>query len=234
MPPATNSGQAMQNLQSYTAGMQSPDQLMQSANNQFQVGQQQQQVGGLRQAVNNTENLLNQVAPSVMGRTANSLVTSAQADRQIANEQAPLNTQLNKENQDYNQANANLVQSQDQASQLANAEMTGQSQRQSYLQGIYNDLYTQEQNAAQLASNERIANTNAAASRASGGGGGSAASAKASLGQDIQNAFDNFDVRPPYYTENTILPTLIQAYPEIDPAAIQKQVYATRKLLGYG
>lgn len=175
MPPAANSQQAMSNLQNYTNSMQSPDQIVNSANQQFGVQGQQQNLSGLRQSIENTTNLLNNVAPSVMGRTANSLVTSAQANRQIANEQAPLNTQFNKEQTDYSNANSDYQNSLAQAEQLANAKLTGQTQQQSYLQGIYNDLYTQEQNAAQLAAEKYAADASvraagAAAPRAPGGG----------------------------------------------------------------
>ncbi len=167
--PAQNSQQALGNLQQFTQGMQSPQAAMGAANNQFDITGQQQQVQGLRTAVQNTNQLLNQVAPSVMGRTANSLVTQAQANAQIQNQEAPLNAQLNTENQAYGNANQDYQSSLAQAANMGNATLTGQNQEQSYLQGIYNDLYTQENNAAQLASNERVANTNAAASRSSSG-----------------------------------------------------------------
>lgn len=235
-PMAQNSSQAMQNLQGFTGAMQSPQAAMDAANKQYGVQQQQQQVSGLRQAIQNTTGVLNQVAPSIMGRTANSLVTAAQANRQIQNEEAPLNTQRNQENQDYTNANSNLQDDLTQASNLANANLNAQGQQESYLQGIYNDLYTQEQNAAQLAEQEREANLQA--SSASSGGSLSAAQQKAdaqtAFNGDLVNAFANFGARPTRYTENTIIPTLAAAYPEIDAATIAKDVYAYRKAIGYG
>jgi hypothetical protein len=141
---------------------------MAQANSQFGVGQAQQQVQGLRTSLQNTNNLLQQVAPSVMGRTANSLVTSAQANRQIQNEQAPLNTQFNQEDQAYSNANQDYQSALQQADQLANANLGFQGQHQSYLQGIYNDLYTQEQNAAQLAADKYAADASVKAAGASG------------------------------------------------------------------
>lgn len=170
MPPATTSGQAQQNLQSFGNSMQSPDQAVNAANTQFGVQQKQQQVQDLRQTLQNTEGLLNKVAPSVMGRTANSLVTDAQANRQIQNEQAPLNTQLNQENQQYSNANQDYTGALTQAQNMANATLTGQQDKLSYLQGVYNDLYTQEQNAAQLAAEKY------AADRAASGSGGASPS----------------------------------------------------------
>ncbi len=98
-----------------------------------------------------------------MGRTQNSLVTSAQANRQIQNEQAPLNTQLNKENQDYSNANQDYQSALSQSQNAANANLGFQNQHQSYLQGIYNDLYTQENNASQAAEAKREFDTSQAA-----------------------------------------------------------------------
>ncbi len=168
MPPATaqNSQQAQSNLQSYTQGMASPDQAIANANSQYGVGQAQQTAQGLRTALQNTNQLLNQVAPGVMGRTQNSLVTSAQANRQIQNEQAPLDTQFNQENQDYSNANQDYQSALSQAQNAANANLGFQNQHQSYLQGIYNDLYTQEQNAAQLQAEKYAADANVRAAGA--------------------------------------------------------------------
>lgn len=153
--PAQNSAQALQNLQSYAGSTKSPEQDLQQQQQNLGVTAAQQTVTGLRGAIQNTTNLLSQVAPSVMGRTANSLVTSAQADQQINNEQAPLNTQLNTENQNYTNANSDYTNLQQQAEDLANADQTGQQNQESYLQNIYNNLYTQEQNTAQQAEAKR-------------------------------------------------------------------------------
>lgn len=166
MPPATTSGQAQQNLQGYANSMLSPQQAMDKANSQYGVSAAQQQVQGLRGAIQSTTNLLNNVAPSVMGRTANSLVTSAQANRQISNEQAPISAQLNQENQQYQGANQDYQSSLAQAQNAANATLTGQQNKLSYLQNIYNDLYTKEQNAAQLQAQRDAMAQQAAAARA--------------------------------------------------------------------
>jgi len=155
MPPATTSQAAMQNLQGFQSNMKSPDQALQDAQTASGVPQAQQQVSGLRSAIQNSTSLLSQVAPSVMGRTANSLVTSAQADRQIGNEQAPINEQLNKEQTDYTNANQDYTNAEAQAQAKANALIGGQQNQLSYLQNVYNDLYTQEQNSAQQAEARR-------------------------------------------------------------------------------
>jgi hypothetical protein len=169
MPPAaTTSAQALSNLQTAQAGQKSPDQLYQQESSALGIPGAQQQVSGLRGAINNTTSLLSQVAPSVMGRTANSLVTSAQANAQIANGQAPLNTQLNQEQQAYSGANADLTNLTNEAGTLTGNAVTGQQNQLSYLQGIYSDLASSEQQAKANA----LAQEQLAASKASGGIGG--------------------------------------------------------------
>lgn len=175
MQPATNSQQAMSNLQAYQQGLQTPDQQLSSEQNTLGVGQAQQQVSGLRQAINNTTNLLNQVAPSVQGRTQNSLVTSAQAGKLISNEEAPIQQNLAKNTSDYNDANQNYTQLEQQAEARANADLSSQNTQMSYLQNIYNDLYGKEtasqaaatqaqQFQADLSEKQREANLSAGAS----------------------------------------------------------------------
>lgn len=144
-PTATTSAQAMQNLQSAQGQQKTPDQLLQQEQGNLGVSQAQQQVSGLRSAITNTTNLLNQVAPSVQGRAANSLVTSAQETRQVANEQAPISQELSQQTQDYNTANANYTDLQGQASSAANADLSAENQQLGNLQNIYSDLYASEQ-----------------------------------------------------------------------------------------
>lgn len=145
MQPSTTSAQALQNLQSFQSGMKSPQDVLTGANQQLGVPQAQQQVQGLRGAIQNTTNLLNQVAPSVMGRTQNSLVTSAQANNQIAQEEAPISTQLNKEQSDYSSANQDYTNLEQQAQNEANATLQDQQSRLGTLQSVYGDLAAKEQ-----------------------------------------------------------------------------------------
>ncbi len=256
MPPATaqNSQQAQSNLQAYTGSMQTPDQAIANANNQFGVSQQQQQVQGLRTSLQNTNQLLNQVAPSVMGRTANSLVTSAQANRQIQNEQAPLNTQLNQENQDYSNANQDYQGALSQAESAANANLGFQNQHQSYLQGIYNDLYTQEQNAQQLAAEKYAADASVRAAGAANaspsfgnlgasglggaGGGGVQAFAKGTNPQQaVAQLFQGYQRGNPQfqgYTEQAVIPMLQQLLALNNPKTSMPDLQKAAQDLAYG
>lgn len=174
MPPATTSQSALQNLQAAGAGAKTPDQVYQDTSSSLGVPAAQQQVSGLRGAINNTTQLLSQVAPSVMGRTANSLVTSAQANRQITNEQTPLNDQLNKENTDYAGASSDLGNLMDEVNTRTGNTVTGQQNQLSYLQGIYSDLSASEQqkianDQAQQQINETKLNDARTAASGSGG-----------------------------------------------------------------
>lgn len=149
------SAEALQNLQNYQASMKNPTALIGDANAALGVGAAQQQVQGLRGAITNTTHLLDQVAPGVMGRTQNSLVTSAQANRQIQNEQAPISSTLSKQNTDYANANADYSDLEKQAEARANAELQAQQQQVSYLQSLYGNIYQQEKDAADRAAQDR-------------------------------------------------------------------------------
>src|SRR3990167_4690045 len=116
MPPQTplqpkTADTALTDVQSYQTGMKQPGAILQEREQALGVPQAQQQVSGLRQAITNTTNLLNQIAPSVQGRTATSQVTAAQANRQIANEQAPVQENLarSEEHTSELQSQSNLV-----------------------------------------------------------------------------------------------------------------------------
>lgn len=173
MPPATDSATALKNLQGYQSSMQTPDQAATAANQSLGVDAAQQQVSGLRGAIAKTTGLLQQVAPSVYGRTQNSLVTNAQATKQIANEQAPINTELNQQQQDYSGASQDYQTLLNEANQRATNTIQGQQGQMSYLQQIYGDLQAKEQGQrdeafrqAQLAEQTRQANLSASTARA--------------------------------------------------------------------
>lgn len=144
----TNSSQALQQLQSAQQATQDPNTILQQQQQSLGVPGAQQTVTGLRGAIDNTTKLLSQVAPSVMGRTANSLVTNAQATRQIGNEQAPISQTLNAQTGKYNQATSDLTSLQQQAKDAANGIYTGQQNKLSYLDNLYKTLYGQEQDAS--------------------------------------------------------------------------------------
>lgn len=201
MPPAaTTSAQALSNLQTAQAGQQTPDQLTASTGSALGIPAAQQQVSGLRGAINNTTQLLSQVAPSVMGRTQNSLVTSAQADAQIANGQAPLNDQLNKENTDYSGASSDLTNLLGQQNTEVGNDLSNQQNQLSYLQGIYSDLSASEQQKVaneqaeeQLSASRAAAASSGASSPVLAGG----ASSSSQYGASSRNAAGGYSFTGP-------------------------------------
>lgn len=148
MPPAATSSQALGNIQSFQGSMQSGQDIYKANEQSLGIPQAQQQVSGLRQAITNTTNLLNQVAPSVYGRTQNSLVTSAQAGRQIANEQAPISQELGKESTDLTNADTNYKDLLGQATTLSDLQDKSQQEKLSGLGAIYDRLYAQEKDTS--------------------------------------------------------------------------------------
>lgn len=172
----TTSAAALGNLQQFQSSEKAPQDILSGQESSLGVPQAQAQVSGLRQAITNTTNLLNQVAPSVYGRTQNSLVTSAQAGRQIQNESAPIQTKLSGLNTSEANASADLNTNLSRAGTLAGLEQTGQSTKESNLMDIYKALYGQEQDtaakqsdAAKQAEAVREFNVSQANSKASGG-----------------------------------------------------------------
>lgn len=183
MQPATSAA-ALGQLQTQESQAQDPNAILQAQNNSLGVGTAQQTVQGLQGAINNTTKLLQQVAPSVMGRTQNSLVTDAQATKQVENEQAPLNTQLGTDTTQYNQAGTNLQNLENQAQTAATGIYQGQQDKISYDQNLYNTLYQQEQNASQQAEAEREFNVDEAEKQSE-----AAASSNSGLGAALASAF---------------------------------------------
>jgi len=172
---AANSQQALAELQQHQASAAKPADILNAQRQQQGVNSAQDTVTGLRSAIQSTTKLLNQVAPSVMGRTGNSLVTSAQANRITQNEQAPIAASLEKQGTDYGYAGEDLSRASQRASEGAALEYQGQQDRASYLQNLYNALYGAEKDARDAAEARRQFDAQiaeAARGRASSGGGG--------------------------------------------------------------
>lgn len=198
MPPITSSAGALSALQSTQAGQQSGQQILQGQEQSLGVPQEQQQVSGLRQAITNTTNLLNNVAPSVYGRTQNSLETSAQAGREIQNESAPISATLSKQGTDLSNQESDLNTNLSRAGTLAGLQETDQQNQTGYLEDLYKSLYGQEQDSANAAEQQREFNVNASQKASSGSGGLMAAqqlaqSTAAAQTQTVQQIKSNLD-----------------------------------------
>lgn len=140
---------ALANLQQIQSQSQDPNSILSGQRQQLGVDQAQQTVTGLRGAINNTTKLLKQVAPSVMGRTGSSLVTNAQATKQISNEQAPINQTLTDQGTQLGQDQQDLSDLNSKAQEAASGIYQGQQDKLSYAQNLYNTLYQREQSAEQ-------------------------------------------------------------------------------------
>lgn len=203
-----NSSQAaLAQLKLQQAQTQNPNDILANQRQQLGVEGAQETVTGLRGAINNTTKLLKQVAPSVMGRTGSSLVTNAQATKQISNEQQPLYETLGEQGSQYGEANTNLSELQRRASEAAQGIYAGQQDKQSYLQNLYNTLFQREQTAedrrrAELDRREQIRQFNeqlkasraasAAANRSFDLGGGSSKSSEPTIKDQAYASVQNF------------------------------------------
>lgn len=150
-----NSQAALAQLQQTQAQSQDPNTILSGQRQQLGVNAAQDTVTGLRGAINNTTNLLKQVAPSIMGRTANSLVTNAQATGQIANAQRPIAQNLSEQGTQYSEAEGNLNRLNQRAQEAASGIYAGQQDKLSYAQNLYNTLYQKERDAQAQADAER-------------------------------------------------------------------------------
>lgn len=142
-----NSQEALNQLQQYRSSMRSQGDLLNEQNQQLGVNAAQQQVTGLRGAINNTTKMLQRVAPSIMGRTAHSLVNSAQATGQIANAQRPIAQQLSEQGTQFSNANDEYNRLASRAGEMANSMYGDQQNQLSYLQSMFGNLTAREQEA---------------------------------------------------------------------------------------
>ena len=242
MQPST-SQDALGQLQQQQAGAKSAADILNNQRTTQGVQGAEDTVKGLRGAITNTSKLLTQVAPSVMGRTASSLVTSAQAGKQIQNEQQPIAQNLSQQTQDYGVANEDLSRASSRASEAANMEYGDQQNKMSYMQNLYNTLFGREQAAQQAEQarqqqaeqarqfNESLAAQKSAAAKSSSGGGGYDLSALLGGGGSkatVDSLFQGYDPgRDKMYTEKVVIPTLIKQ--GMSQAQASKSAYEYRK-----
>lgn len=145
-----------------------------SALTQYGVPEIRNTVSGLRTTVANTTNALNNVDPSVTGRTQGSLVTEAQREKQVANESAPIAGQLKDQTSSLNQNQQDLTDALGQANTQATNQVNDYNSGRTALQSEYTTAYQREQDAAaaqlaasQDAEKEREFNVSAANSSSS-------------------------------------------------------------------
>ena len=146
---------------------------------QYGVPEIRKTVGGLRTTITNTTNALNNVDPSVTGRTQGSLVTEAQRQKQVANERAPIAGQLTSQGQTLGDQERILQDSLGQATTQASNKVNDYVRGRTTLQSQYDDAFKSEQAAmeaearrqALLEQQRQFNESLRASSRAAGSGG---------------------------------------------------------------
>lgn len=177
-----DSNAALATLQQQQASYKDPNAILAEQRNQLGTQNAQNTVTGLRGAIDNTTKLLKQVAPGVMGRTANSLVTSGQANRIIQNESAPIQQSLSDQGEKYNRASEDYNKLESEAERQAAGVADAQANKLSYAQNLYNLLYQREQDAATKAFEERKYQDALKAAASSGGSSGGSGSGRSGGG----------------------------------------------------
>lgn len=195
--------QQLADYTNYQKGMSNPLDLYNQQTTNLGVGDVRGRVNSLNTTLLNTENALNQVDPSVTGRTQGSLVTEAQRNRLVNLERQPIAAQYGQQSNQLNTQQANLRDLLGQASNMSNLEMQGQQNKLQALGDIYNKEFTRQQTAevARLQAeavayqkeqdritrdfNERQLRQQ---SRASSGGGGGGNTAQSRISGATQNA----------------------------------------------
>lgn len=144
-------------LAAYNANPVTSTGALNDALGQFGVPEIRNTVSGLRTTVANTTAALNNVDPSVTGRTQGSLVTEAQREAQVNNERAPIAQNLTDENNSLNQNQSDLTDALNQATTLANNKVSDYNAGRTALQDEYTTEYQKEQDAASQAAAQAAA-----------------------------------------------------------------------------
>jgi hypothetical protein len=181
-------------LQDYDSHKVTSVDALNEALGQFGVPEIRKTVGGLRTTVANTTNALNNVDPSVTGRTQGSLVTEAQRQRQVVNERAPIAQQLTSQTGALGENEKSLQDALGQASTLASNRVNDYNTGRQALASQYDIAYTREQNVAKAEAERQAAEEErrrfdvqqaTARGAASYSGSGSSAAAKAPTKADV-------------------------------------------------
>lgn len=130
--------------QEYQKGMANPLDLYNKQVQELGVGDVRGRVSSLNQTLLNTENALNQVDPSVTGRTQGSLVTEAQRQRLVNLERQPLTTQYGQQARQLETQQGQLRDLLGQASQQSGLQYQGQQQQLQNLANQYNMAFERE------------------------------------------------------------------------------------------
>lgn len=150
--------------------------VLNDAMKQYGIPEIRNRVAGLRTTLTNTENALNNVDPSVSGRTQGSLVTEAQRERMVQNEKAPIMQNYSKISGNLSNESGNLSDQMQAAQLLASSKINDYNTGRQALQSRYQDAVSREaeqrrQMEADRAYQLQVEAQKQAASSAGAGGG---------------------------------------------------------------
>jgi hypothetical protein len=236
------SAEVAQQLAKYDANKKSSADVLNSAMTQFGVPEIRQRVAGLRTTLGNTENALNNVDPSVTGRTSRSLVTEAQRSRIVNKEREPIAAQYGQQSRALGDESANLSEQSRAAQMLAEGQMNDYTTGRNALQSQYADTVASETEQRRKLEADRayeLSKSNSdrdyqlslmsAKKPASVSAGDAKTAVYSSLNSDISANVADFKNKPKGWTEKTLIPQLIAQYPELSGKEIIDKVYQLRK-----
>lgn len=148
------------NIADYDSKRVTSTDALNEALNQFGVPEIRKTVSGLRSTIANTSAALNNVDPSVTGRTSQSLVTEAQRAKMVNNERAPIAQNLSDQSGALGTAQGDLTDANGQATTIATNKVNDYNAGRSALQTQYDSTYKREQDdkaARAAAEAQRIA-----------------------------------------------------------------------------
>lgn len=258
MPASAN---LAKKLAQYDANKKSSADILNESMAQYGIPEIRGRVSGLRTTLSNTESALNNVDPSVTGRTSRSLVTEAQRQAIVNKERQPIAQQYGDQSKALTTESANLNDQERAAELLAQGMTNDYTTGRNALQSRYdsavsreaekrrqkeaNRSYSLEKNRAKQARIDADRNYQLAlkqANKPSGGGGGRASDndKPPALNNGLSQLFRGYKPAykggKAYYTEDVIIPQIMDAYGLSEKAAKNK-VYAYRKKTfgeGYG
>jgi hypothetical protein len=138
-------------LSDYDANKVTSASALNEALGKYGVPEIRNTVSGLRTTVANTTNALNNVDPSVTGRTSGSLVTEAQRQRLVNMERTPIAQQLGTQSGALGTQEKTLQDALSQATGEADRRVSDYTTGRSALQSQYDSAYKREQDAADRA-----------------------------------------------------------------------------------
>ncbi len=145
--------------------------LFNQASAKYGLPEVRSQVSGLRTTLANTQNAINNVAPSVATRSQGSLVTGGQQSALGNLERQPLDQAYNQENTSLTNRNADLTSLLGQATDEANLGYKAGQDKLSQLKDLYGAANQREQAARDEAFRQAQLTEATAARKASGSGG---------------------------------------------------------------